>query len=174
MVLSPVSSHRNIGLPQANNGSAFPQRSVQRLQYGSAFETAVIPLCSGPQVCSPLRSLPPQSEFSRGGCDFYVRASHGSLPHRAPDMLVVRTGQLTTGDSHPLKLAALSAAPFACARLSDSQLIPSGGTFSSTLTTMAFDHSSLRCFGACSGKPTPRGPPSSPAQPRGALSPTNR
>ena len=61
---------------------------------------------------------------------------------------------------------------FACARLSDSQLIPSGGTFSSTLTTMAFDHSSLRCFGACSCKPTPRGPPSSPVQPRGALSPT--
>jgi hypothetical protein len=120
MVHLPVSSHRNIGLPQANNGSAFPQRSVQRLQYGSDFETAVIPLCSGPQVCSPLRSLPPQSKINRSGCDFYVRASHGSLPHRAPGMLVVRTGQLTTGDSHPLKLAALSAAPFACARLSES------------------------------------------------------
>ena len=122
MVHLPVSSHRNIGLPQANNGSAFPQRSVQRLQYGSDFETAVIPLCSGPQVCSPLRSLPPQSKINRSGCDFYVRASHGSLPHRAPDMLVVRTGQLTTGDSHPLKLAALSAAPFACAHLLDPYL----------------------------------------------------
>jgi len=174
MVHLPVSSHRNIGLPQANTGSAFPHRSVQRLQYGSAFETAVIPLCSGPQVCSPLRSLPPQSISNRSGCDFYVRASHDSLPHRAPGILVVRTGQLTTGDSHPLKLAALSAAPFACARLSDPQLIPSGGTFSSTLTSMAFDHSSLRCFEACSCKPTPRDLPSSPVQPRGTLSPTNR
>ena len=60
--------------------------------------------------------------LTESGCDFYVRAPHGSLPHRAPDMLVVRTGQLTTGDSHPLKLAALSAAPFACARLSESYL----------------------------------------------------
>jgi len=27
-------------------------------------------------------------------CGFYIRASHGSLPHRAPDMLPVRFGQL--------------------------------------------------------------------------------
>ena len=164
MVHLPVSSHRNIGLPQANNGSAFPQRSVQRLQYGSDFETAVIPLCSGPQVCSPLRSLPPQSKINRSGCDFYVRASHGSLPHRAPDMLVVRTGQLTTGDSHPLKLAALSAAPFACAHLLDPYLIPSSGTFSLTLTTLALYQRSLRRFEACSCKPAPRGLPSSSVQ----------
>ena len=61
---------------------------------------------------------------------------------------------------------------FACARLSDPQLIPSGRTFSSTLTTKAFGHSSLRCFEACSCKPTPRDLPSSPVQPRGTLSPT--
>ena len=122
MVLLPVSSHRNIDLPQANNGSAFPQYSVQRLQYGSAFGTAVIPLCSGPRVCSPLRSLPPKSKLNRGGCDFSIRAPHGSLPPRAPNMLVVRTGQLTTGDFHPIKIAALSAAPFAFAHLSESYL----------------------------------------------------
>ena len=108
MVHLPVSSHRNIGLPQANNGSAFPQRSVQRLQYGSDFETAVIPLCSGPQVCSPLRSLPPQSKINQSGCDFYVRASHGSLPHRAPDMLVVRIGQLTTWGLTPHKILGIA------------------------------------------------------------------
>ena len=58
------------------------------------------------------------------------------------------------------------------ARLSDPQLIPSGGAFSSTLTTMAFDHSSLSCFEACSCKPTPSPAQagSSPVQPRGALS----
>ena len=42
----------------------------------------------------------------------------------------------------------------------DPYLIPSGGTFSSTLTTMAFGHSSLRWFEACSCKPAPRGPDS--------------
>ena len=36
--------------------------------------------------------------------------------------------------------------------------------FSSTLTTVAFDHSRLRRFEACSCKPAPRGPPSSSAQ----------
>jgi hypothetical protein len=46
-----------------------------------------------------------------GSRGFYIRASHGSLPYRAPDMLVVRIGQLTTGDFHPIRLAALSAAP---------------------------------------------------------------
>jgi len=34
-----------------------------------------------------------------------------SLPSYASDLLVVRTGQLTTGDFHPIRLAALSAAP---------------------------------------------------------------
>ena len=50
---------------------------------------------------------------------------------------------------------------FACARLSDSQLIPSGGTFVSTLTTLALYQRSFRWFEACSCKPAPRGPPSS-------------
>ena len=43
--------------------------------------------------------------------------------------------------------------------------------FSLTLTTMALYHSSLRWFGACSCKPTPRDLPSSFVQPRGALFP---
>ena len=46
-----------------------------------------------------------------GSRGFYIRAPHGSLPYRAPDMLVARIGQLTTGDFHPIRLAALSAAP---------------------------------------------------------------
>jgi hypothetical protein len=40
-----------------------------------------------------------------------IRASHGSLPPRAPDMLAVRIGQLTAEDFHLLRFAALSAAP---------------------------------------------------------------
>ena len=43
--------------------------------------------------------------------DFYFRTYHGSLPPRVPDILAVRTGQLTAGDLHPIKSAALSAVP---------------------------------------------------------------
>jgi hypothetical protein len=50
---------------------------------------------------------------------------------------------------------------FACAHLLDSHLIPSSGTFSLTLTTLALYQSSLRWFETCSCKPVPRGLPSS-------------
>ena len=70
---------------------------------------AVIPLCSDPQVCSPPWSLLPQ--LSLCSCDFYLRASHDSLPPHAPGILNVRTGQLTFGDFHPIRSAALPAAP---------------------------------------------------------------
>jgi hypothetical protein len=43
--------------------------------------------------------------------DFYLRTYHGLLPPRVPDILTVRTGQLTVGDFHPIKSAALSAVP---------------------------------------------------------------
>ncbi len=48
------------------------------------------------------RGAPPQ-----GSRDFYIRASRGSLPPPAPDMLAVRIGQLTAGDSHPHKMRSL-------------------------------------------------------------------
>src|SRR5260370_34931560 len=48
---------------------------------------------------------------TKGGRGFYIRAEHDSLPHRASDMLAVRIGQLTAGDFHPMRLAALLAAP---------------------------------------------------------------
>ena len=53
---------------------------------------------------------------------------------------------------------------FVCTHLSYPHLIPSCGTFSSTLTTTALYHSSLRWFEACSCKPAPRDLPSSLAQ----------
>ena len=46
-----------------------------------------------------------------GSHGFYVRAVHESSPSRASDMLAVRIGQLTAGDFHPIRFAALSAAP---------------------------------------------------------------
>src|SRR5262245_19111619 len=54
----PVSSHTTAAFPSFGTGrrSAKP---VQRFQYGALFEAAVIRSCSGPQVCSPPRSLLP-------------------------------------------------------------------------------------------------------------------
>ena len=55
--------------------------------------------------------IAPTAVLTLGSRGFYVRAYHGSLPPRAPDMLTVRFGQLTEGDFHPSRSAALSAAP---------------------------------------------------------------
>ena len=91
VVLVPVSSHTTAAFPALGPGrrSAI---SVQRLQYGAFFEAAVIHSCSGPQVCSPPRSLLPLRTGPYGSRGFSVRASRGSLPHHAPDMLAVRIG----------------------------------------------------------------------------------
>jgi len=43
----------------------------------------------------------------RGSQGFYVRAPHGSLPPRAPDMLAVRTEQLTAWGLSPHKIRSL-------------------------------------------------------------------
>jgi hypothetical protein len=72
---------------------------------------AGIPLCSGLQVCSPPRSLRSIPLSSYGHRDFYFRASYSSLPLHTSDMLTARIGQLAVGDSHPIRLAALSATP---------------------------------------------------------------
>jgi hypothetical protein len=61
MVLSPVSSHSNIGLPWTLTGRLSHFYPAKRFHAGSYFGTAVIPLCSGPQVCLPYRSLLPLS-----------------------------------------------------------------------------------------------------------------
>ena len=111
MVHLPVSSHRIIGLPPVRTRSAFPRHPAQRLQYRA--------LISGLQSFLYVQA----SSFARhpgrsyrydsivGNCDFYIRAYHGLLPPRAPDMLTVRTGQLTVEDFHLIKSTALSAAP---------------------------------------------------------------
>ena len=84
----PVSSPKTSAFPSFGPGrrSAKP---VQRLQYGALCEAAVLPSCSGPQVCSPPRSLLPLRPRPYGSRDFSIRASHGLLPPRAPDMLTV-------------------------------------------------------------------------------------
>jgi hypothetical protein len=66
----------------------FPLYSTNATFRGLLFEAADIPLCSGPQVCSPPRSRPPL-RMPQGGRDFYVRAERASLPPHAPDTLAV-------------------------------------------------------------------------------------
>ena len=61
LVHLPVSSQRTSAFPRLQEGR-LPHLPAQRLQYGTVNEAAVIPLCSGPQVCSPPRSLLPQSK----------------------------------------------------------------------------------------------------------------
>jgi hypothetical protein len=84
----PVSSLRTAAFPPFGPGRRSTM-SVQRLQYGALFEAVVIRSCSGPQVCSPPRSLLPIRHKPYGSRDFSIRASHGLLPPHAPDMLTV-------------------------------------------------------------------------------------
>src|SRR5215831_19146005 len=64
--------------------SPYSDFSTAPFQYGALLEAAVISSCSGPQVCSPPRSLLPLRLPPLGSRGFYVRASHGLLPPRAP------------------------------------------------------------------------------------------
>src|SRR5262249_46506569 len=87
-VLLPVSSLTTSAFPSFGPGRRSTM-SVQRLQHGALVEAAVIRSCSGPQVCSPPRSLLPLRHTPHGSRGLYVRASRGSLPPHAPDMLAV-------------------------------------------------------------------------------------
>ena len=62
-----------------------------------------------PVECLTLPHLGHLVELGSRGVSF--RAPHSLLPPCVPDMLAVRTGQLTAGDFHPIRSAALSAAP---------------------------------------------------------------
>ena len=84
----PVSSHTTSAFPSFGPGRRSAQ-PVQRFQYGALFEAAVISSCSGPQVCSPPRSLLPIRPTPYGSRDFSIRASRGLFPPHAPDMLTV-------------------------------------------------------------------------------------
>ena len=116
---TPTPAARGVHLPvSSSTTSAFPPLGQGRRQQDpcSDFSTVAI---SGLQsflyvqargfARHPGRSY--RYGIPQGSRDFYVRASRGSLPPHAPDMLAVRIGQLTAGDSHPIRCAALSAAP---------------------------------------------------------------
>src|SRR5215510_7966604 len=83
------------GLPPVRNRSALHDSPSSDFRRDAHIGAAVILSCSGPQVCSPPRSLLPMPLPQHGSPGFYVRASRGLLPPHAPDMLSVRIGQLT-------------------------------------------------------------------------------
>ena len=85
----PVSSPRASAFPAFKPGRRLSLTGQRLLGRSVNFGAAVISLCSGPQVCSPSRSLPPHRVATKGGHDSYVRAEHESLPHRASDTLAV-------------------------------------------------------------------------------------
>jgi len=58
-------------------------------------------------ACHPDRTYRCNQE-PQGSHGVYLRASHGSLPPRAPDMLVVRIGQLTTWGLAPHKIRGIA------------------------------------------------------------------
>ena len=103
--------------------SAFPRSRMGRLPASNPrtrlfadrlFEAADIPLCSGLQICSPLRSFPPLRLQPQGGRGFDIRAERASLPPHAPDLLTVRiqaidgTRTFTSQDSQPCRLLSTS------------------------------------------------------------------
>ncbi len=115
--LACESAHTRYFLPQHRPSPprtrvGMPEYSALRLLSGPVFRDDSHSFMFRPpsllatQVAPTVAVLSPQG--SRG---VYIRAERMSLPPHASDMLVVRTGQLTTGDSHPIRLAALSAAP---------------------------------------------------------------
>jgi len=111
-VHTPVTSPRNIGLPPIGTRSAFPHYSAQRLQCRPLFRGCSHSLMFRPLALLATLAAPtilPYRLYSSS--DFYIRPYHSLLPHCAPDMLTVRTGQLTVGNFHPIKPTALSAGP---------------------------------------------------------------
>jgi len=90
--MPPVSSPASSAFPRTLSRSASPLCPSKRFMTDRVFETAAIPLCSGPQVCSPPRSFLPLRLIVARSRGFYVRAEHASLPPHASDTLTNRSG----------------------------------------------------------------------------------
>jgi len=98
-----------IGLPPVRTGSALSNVLYSDFSTARYFGAAVIHSCSGPQVCSPPRSLLPlralvgQPWFLRPRLSWFVtspRSGYANRPHRAIDG--IRT--FTLSDAQPCRL----------------------------------------------------------------------
>jgi hypothetical protein len=120
VVHSPVTSHRNIGLPRISSGSASPQLPAQRFQCGANISGLQSFLyVQAPRFVRLSDRSYHSIKYHWAASGFYFQASHGLLPPHALDMLTARIGQLTVGDFHPIRLATLSAAPLTPLRCVD-------------------------------------------------------
>jgi hypothetical protein len=99
------------GLPATVTRSALWLLPVPRLLYGPLFRgcQSFLNVQASRFACHPGRSHRCHSSW-HGSRDFYFRAPYVLLPSHTSDMLAVRIGQLTAGDFHPIRFAALSAA----------------------------------------------------------------
>ena len=110
-VLAPVSSPKASAFPRIRLGRRFALigRAISR---PSQFRGCSHSFIFRPAGLLATQIAPTASGIApKGGRGFYIRAKLGSLPHRASNMLAVRFGQLTAGDSHPIGLATLLATP---------------------------------------------------------------
>jgi hypothetical protein len=110
----PVTSRASSAFPEVQGRVGSPPYSVQRLPHGGVFREGsrrFLVVQASRFACHPGRSHRWSPRGLQGSRGVYVRAEPMSLPAWASHMLAVRIGQLTVGDLHPIRLAALSAAP---------------------------------------------------------------
>jgi len=110
----PVTSRASSAFPEVQGRVGSPPYSVQRLPHGGVFREGYrrfLVVQASRFACHPGRSHRWSPRGLQGSRGVYVRAEPMSLPAWASHMLAVRIGQLTVGDLHPIRLAALSAAP---------------------------------------------------------------
>ena len=109
LVHVPVTSQDTSAIPTLAAGWLFLCRDNPHSDFRAErdFGTAVIPLCSGPWVCLPRWSLPPHESSSRAAVAFTSEHHLALLPPPESDMLVARTGQLTTRGLAPLRTRSL-------------------------------------------------------------------
>jgi hypothetical protein len=107
VVLMLVSSHRTSAFPTLGPGrrsAIFHTATSVWVQFRGCSHSLMFrpPGLLAPQVAPTYAVFRP-----RGSQGFYVRAYYGSLPPRSPDMLAVRTEQLTAWGLSPHKIRSL-------------------------------------------------------------------
>jgi len=105
---------QDIGLPSVRTRSALGNtRTATSVR--TQFRGCSHSLMFRPAGLLATQVAPTLSYYIPGSRGFYFRAEHVSSPSRVSDILTVRTGQLTVKDFHPIRFAALSAAPLTSA-----------------------------------------------------------
>lgn len=140
--LHPYYEHTNTSAPVPRIGTLTLTESI-RLDFSLRIGT------TGSQV--PYRSLSQShAAFVPDAGGAVSRSRPTLIPEQASPPVLTSLNRISTRHQR-----------FTCVRLFDPHLTESRSAFSSTLTTRTLNPRSLRWFGACSCKPTPRDLPSS-------------